>query len=264
MSTIHCTLYSTFPAKFNINPRDYAMSNLVPFKSNINIVLPMQASTFNRLYLRCDWLFIEKSMRLILHICSHLQPKSSRLRYLNTGPSQIQYNYSPCHSALNIQMNVCPLILMICRQFNEHYNPHLLPNTGHNIGFTLCQLWSRSNPIQLHFLIFRHQYSNERIPADIGEMSTIQCALYSTSAATFSLNPRDYAMSNLVPVKSNTITVLPMQASTFNRMYRRCDWWFIEKSMRVILHIFCQIQGTISGSHYANSGLGLIQYKYIS
>jgi hypothetical protein len=40
--------------------------------------------------------------------------------------------------------------------------------------------------------------------------------LYSTFTAKCSLNPPDYAMLTLVPVKPNKITVLLMQASIFN------------------------------------------------
>jgi hypothetical protein len=47
-------------------------------------------------------------------------------------------------------------------------------------------------------------------------MSTIKCALYTTFAAKCSLNPPDYAMSTLVPVKSNIATILAIHASIFN------------------------------------------------
>jgi hypothetical protein len=162
-------------------------------------------------------------MRVVLHICCQMQTGSTGLRYVNSGPRQIQCNYISCYSVFNIQLIVSPLVLLVYRHIDACYAPHLLQNKASIILPSLCQLWSQSNIIYLHFLLFRHQYSNERIPADIGEMSTIQCALYSTFAAIFSINPRDYAMSYLVPAKSNIITVHPMQASTFNRMYIRYD-----------------------------------------
>jgi hypothetical protein len=197
MSTIQCALYSTFAAKFNLNPRDYAMSNLVTFKSNIITVLLKHASTYNWTYLRCGCGLIDKSMRVILHISCQIKRVSSCYRYVNNGADQIKYSYISCFQAST----------------------------------------------------FKWTY-----PAEIGEMSTIQCALYSTFAATFSLNPRHYAMSNLVPAKSNIFTVLPMQASTFNRLCLRCDWLFIDKSMRVILHICCQTKRVTSCFRYVNIG----------
>jgi hypothetical protein len=135
------------------------------------------------------------------HICCQMQPKSSRLRRANTGPSQIQYNYISWCSCFNIQLNVSPSILVICQQFNAYYTPHFLANTEHNIQLTLYHLWSRSNPIKLHFLILSHQYSNERISTAISGSSTIQCALYTTLAAKYSAYPLVYAMSTMVPVK---------------------------------------------------------------
>jgi hypothetical protein len=132
-------------------------------------------------------------------VCCQIKRVSSCLRYVNHGPAQIKYSYISCYSGINIQMNVSPPILVICRQFNAHYTPHFLANTEHNIQFTLYHLWSRSNTIQLHFLILCHQYSNERISPAISGSSTIQCALYTTFAAKCSLNPPDYPMSTVVP-----------------------------------------------------------------
>jgi hypothetical protein len=177
-------------------------------------------------------------MRVILHIYSQRVPKSFRLRCVSTGPRQIQYSDSSSYTGFNIQLNVSPLRLVVYRQIDACYNPHLLPNTGHNIWLTLCQLWSRSNPIYIQFLIFRLRYSNERISVDISDMSAIQYELYSTFAVKCSINPRDYAFPTLGPHKSNIVTVLLMQASIFNSTYIRCDWWFIEKSERVVIHIF--------------------------
>jgi hypothetical protein len=153
---------------------------------------------------------------------------------------------------------------VICRQFNERYTSHLLPNTGHNIRFTLCQLWSRSNPIKLHFLILSHQYSNERTSPAISGSSTIQCVLYSIFAAKRSLNPPNYATLTLILFKPNIITFVLVQASIFNWTYLRCDWWFIDKSMRVILHICCQKKRVSSSLCYFNHGPGPIKYSYIS
>jgi hypothetical protein len=182
------------------------MSNLVPAKSNIVTVLVIQASIFNWTYLRCDWWCIDKTKRVILHICCQMQPNSPRLCYVNSGPSQIKHSYIFCYSGINIQ----------------------------------------------------------RISADIGDVSTIEWALYSAFPAQCSLNPPDYAMSTLVRVKSNIFTVLLIQASIFPWTYHRCDWWFIDKPMRVILHNCCHIKHVSSCLRYVYYGLGQIKYIYIS
>jgi hypothetical protein len=191
MSTIQCALYSTFAARCSLNPPDYALSTPVPVKSNIIAVLDIQASILNWKYLRSDWWFIHKSASVIIHIFCQIKGSLCEFRYVKSGPGKIQYNYNSCYSWYNIQLNVIPSILVMCRQFNARYTPHLLPNKGRILLFSLCQQWSLSNKIYLHFLLFSLQYSIGRISVDIGEMSRIQCALYSTFAAKFSLNPPD-------------------------------------------------------------------------
>jgi hypothetical protein len=120
----------------------------------------------------CDWWFIDNSMRVILQICCHTQGTITGLRYVNSGPRQIKYNYSSSYTRFNIQLYVSPRRLAVYRLIGACYTPHLLSNTEHNIRFTLCHLWPRPNPIQLHFLIFRLQYSIERISTAIGSLST--------------------------------------------------------------------------------------------
>jgi hypothetical protein len=46
---------STFAAKSRAEYPVYAISTLVPVKSNIITVLDIQASIFKRTYLRCYW-----------------------------------------------------------------------------------------------------------------------------------------------------------------------------------------------------------------
>jgi hypothetical protein len=188
MSTTQRMLYSTFAAKCRINPPDYAMSILVPVKYNKITVLLMQASIFNWTYLRCDWWFIDEWMRVILHICCQIQGTISGLGYVNYGPGQIKYIYISCYSGINIQFNMSSSILVIYRQFNARCTPHLLPNAGHKIRFTPCLFWTREIPIYLHFLLFRLQYSIERISAAIGDISTKKCVIlhiYSQIQCTF-------------------------------------------------------------------------------
>jgi hypothetical protein len=155
-------------------------------------------------------------VRVIHHICCQIQCVSSCLRYVNHGPGQIKYSYISCYSGCNIELNVLPSIFVICRQLNARYNPHSTPNTGHNIRFALWQLWSRSNPIKLHFLILSHQYSNERTSPAISGSSTIHCVLYSIFAAKRNLNPPNYATLTLILFKPNIITFVLVHASIFN------------------------------------------------
>jgi hypothetical protein len=48
-----------------------------------------------------------------------------------------------------------------------------VPNTAHIPRFTLYDLWSRTYTVHLQLLIFRPQYSAERICADIGDIPQI-------------------------------------------------------------------------------------------
>jgi hypothetical protein len=66
-----------------------------------------------------------------------------------------------------MQLNLSPSMLVTCRQLNARYTPHLLPNIARVLFFTLCQPWSLSNKISLHFLLFRLQYSIERKSVEI-------------------------------------------------------------------------------------------------
>jgi hypothetical protein len=213
------------------------MSTLVPIKSNIITVLCIHASIFNWAYLRRYWWYVANLVRVIHHICCHIQstisclrsvksgsrqmqynysssyagfniqlnvspqrycynsmgvklhsccqmqPKSSRSRYVNTGRSQIKYIYSSCHSGYNYQLNVSPLRLVVCRQIDAFYTPHLLPNAAWIVQITLCQHWTQSNSIYLQFLPFMLQYTIESISAAIGGLSIGRCASCYTFAA---------------------------------------------------------------------------------
>jgi hypothetical protein len=80
------------------------------------------------MYLRSDWWIIDKSMRVIHHICYQIQSTISGLRYAVSVPRQIQYNYSCSCAGINIQLNVSPLRLVVDRQIDACYTSHLLPN----------------------------------------------------------------------------------------------------------------------------------------
>jgi hypothetical protein len=97
---------------------------------------------------------------------------------VNCGPGHIQCNYSSAYSVFNIQLYVSELLLEICGQFSERYTANLVPNTAHNLQFTQCGLWSRTCTMYLQLLKFGLPYSTERMCASIGDMSTIQRAIY--------------------------------------------------------------------------------------
>jgi hypothetical protein len=147
MSTIQCALYSAFVAKCSLNPPDYATSSLVPVKFNIVAVLLMQASILHWTCIRCDRWFIDKSTHVIYHVCCQIQRTMFGLHYVNYGPGQIQYNFISWYWGFSIQLNITPLLLVVYRQIDACCTPYLLPKQGNDIRFTLCQVWSRSNPI---------------------------------------------------------------------------------------------------------------------
>jgi hypothetical protein len=117
-----------------------------------------------------------------------IQRTSSRLRYVNCGAGHIQCIYSSTYSGFNIQMNVSALLFYICRQFSERYTANVVPNITHIHQITLSELWSRSYTMKIQFRTLRLKYSTERISADIGDITTIQCALYSKPGASTAHN----------------------------------------------------------------------------
>jgi hypothetical protein len=147
-------------------------------------------------------------MNVILHICWQIQHTCSCVHYVNSGPCQIQRYCSSAYSDFNIHLNISPLLLVICRQFNAHCIPHLLINTAHVIRLKLCQLCALSNPAYLQFSRFCPIYSFVRTSVTIGDMSTIRSALCSTFAAKYDASAPDYIVTTLVKAKSNVIAVL--------------------------------------------------------
>jgi hypothetical protein len=137
-------------------------------------------------------------------------------------------------------------------------------NSAHNLQFTLSELWSRTYTMQLQFPIFRLQYLTESLCAAIGDMSTIQCSLYSKFGEKYSAHPPVYAMWTVVADIYNVITVTYIQASIFNWTCLRCYSRYSDISMRVILQIWCQIERTSSGLRCVNCGPGHIQSIYSS
>jgi hypothetical protein len=112
----------------------------------------------------------------------------------------------------------------------------------------------------LQFRIFRLQYSTERICAAIGDISTTQWALHFKFGAKYSAHPPVYAMWTIVADIYNVFTAPHIEASIFIWTYLRCYWKYLDNSMRVILHSWCQILRTSSSLRYVNYGPGHIQY----
>jgi hypothetical protein len=110
--------------------------------------------------------------------------------------------------------------------------------------------------------LFRLQYSADRICAAIGDISTIQCALYCKLGAKYSALPTVYAIWTAFPDMYNAITAPHIQASIFNWTYRRCYWRYLDNDMRVLLQTWWQIQRTSSRLCYLDCGHGHIQCKY--
>jgi hypothetical protein len=106
----------------------------------------------------------------------------------------MQCNYSSAYSDFNMQLNVSALLMDKSRQFNESITEIWVPNTAHNRQFTQCVLWTRTQTKYVQLRIFRPQYSTERICAAIGDITTIQCALYCNLGAKYSAHPPVYAM----------------------------------------------------------------------
>jgi hypothetical protein len=118
------------------------------------------------------------SMRVILHSWCQIQRTSSSLRCVNCGPVNIQSICSSAFLVFYIQLWLSALPLYISRQFNARYTAIVVPSKAHVIQFTQCVLWSRTYTTYFQLLIFRPQYSTERICAATGDIPTLRSALY--------------------------------------------------------------------------------------
>jgi hypothetical protein len=110
------------------------------------------------------------------------------------GPGHIRCNYSSAYSAFNIQLKLPAQLLEICRHLDARYTATMVPYIAHILQFSLCEQGSRTYTMYLQLRIFRPQYSTERICAAIGDITTIQCALYCKLGAKCSAHPPVYAM----------------------------------------------------------------------
>jgi hypothetical protein len=159
------------------------MWNGVSYTYNVFTYPHIQLPIFIWTYLRCYLRYFDNLMRFILQTWCQI---CSSLLYVYCGPGHIQCNFSTAYSGFNIQLNVSALLKEISRQFNARYTANFVPNTVHILRFTLCELWSRTYTKHLQLHIFRIQYSTERICAAIGDILTIQCALYCKRGAKYS------------------------------------------------------------------------------
>jgi hypothetical protein len=75
-----------------------------------------------------------------------LSNTAHRIRFVLRHPWPItnQRLCSFADSVFFILLNVSPLVLVICRQFDVRYTRHMLPNTAPISRLVLCQLWPPS------------------------------------------------------------------------------------------------------------------------
>jgi hypothetical protein len=132
-------------------------------------------------------------MRVILQTWCQIQRTSCGLRYMNCVPGNVQCISSSIHSDFNIRSNVTALLFEII-DYDARYTANLEPNIAYIIRFTLCEQCSRTYTMNLQLRIFRPPYSAERICATIGDITTIQCALYCKLGAKYSAHPPVYAI----------------------------------------------------------------------
>jgi hypothetical protein len=89
---------------------------------------------------------------------------------VDCGPGNLQCIYNSAYSGFSIKLNVSALLLEVSRQFSARYTASMVPNTAQILQFTLCDLWSRPYTMYLQLLLFKLQYSAERISAAIADM----------------------------------------------------------------------------------------------
>ena len=142
------------------------------------------------------------SMYIVLHMSSQIQGATSALCYENSGLRNVFRICAFAQSVLNIQINVCPLLLLIWQHYGVRPTPHMLPNAVYTIRFALWELSSLSNPAHLQYCRFRLKYINQRTSVSKVDQTTIRCALYSTYTAKYRVHHPVCATWTLVYVKS--------------------------------------------------------------
>jgi hypothetical protein len=264
ITSIQCALYCKLWAKYSAYPPVYAMWTVVPDIYNAATSPHIQASIFSWTYQRPYWRHLDNSMCVILQSWSQIQSTSSGFYYVDCGPGHIQCSYSSEYSGFNNQLNVYALLLEISRQLHACHTSNLVTNTAHTLQFTLCELWSRTYTTYFQLLIFRPQYSTERICAAIGDIPILRSALYCKFGVKYSSHRPVYGVWSVVPAIYKVFTAPYIEASIFNWMHLRRYWRCLDNLMLVILHSWCQIQRTSSSLRYVNCGPGHMQCNYSS
>jgi hypothetical protein len=113
--------------QYSAHPQVYAVWTVVPDIYSEITAPHIQASIFNSMYLRCYWRYLDNSMLVILQQRRQIQRTISSLRNVDCGPGHTHCNYRSTYSGINIQQNVAPLLLKICRQFTAWYTTNLVP-----------------------------------------------------------------------------------------------------------------------------------------
>jgi hypothetical protein len=139
-----------------------------------------------------------------------------------------------------------------------------VPNTAHILRFTLCELLSQAYTMHLQLRIFRLHYTSQGRSPAIGDISSIQWALYCKVGANYSAHPPVYAMWTVVPDIYNVVTAPHIQASIFYWTYLCCYWRYADNWMPVIVQTLSQIQRISSRLRYVNCGPACIQSIYSS
>jgi hypothetical protein len=170
MSTIQCALYCKIDGKYCSHPLVYAMWTVVAAIYNVITPRHIQASIFNWSYLRSYCRYLDNTMCVILQNWCQILRICPSLRYEDCGPGHIQCIYSSAYSVFSIKLNVSALLLEISRQFNARYTVNLVTHKAHMLQYTLSDMWSQPYTMNLQLLLFKLQYSAERISAAIGDM----------------------------------------------------------------------------------------------
>jgi hypothetical protein len=167
----------------------------------------------------------------IQQIWFQIERTSSSLQYVKCGPGHIQCIYSSAYPDFSIQLNVSALLMEISRKFNVRYTANLVPNTAHILQLSLCEPWSRTCTKYLQLRKFGLHYSTKGICADIGDISTIQCASYCKRDAKYRAYPPVYAIWTLLPAIYCVVTGANIQAPIFKWTYLCRYWRYVDKLM---------------------------------
>jgi hypothetical protein len=84
-------------------------------------------------------------------------PHINGLVYINSRPCHIIWSYCCPYRGISIQFTVSPLLFVISRQFNVHYNPLLVPYTAHVTPISQYKHWTLSCYMTLLLLIYRYK-----------------------------------------------------------------------------------------------------------